>query len=114
MNKKKLAKNAKAITKAGGKFALKGIKYAGIGVLGATDLAARGVNTVAAMTCSIASVAVKCVVKSLARIKVAGHKSVWVFLYRSWHILDYLCWCKRECAITIGSCLNNIKCRVSR
>ena len=47
MNKKKLAQNAKAITKAGGKYALKGIKYAGIGVLGATDLAARGVNKVA-------------------------------------------------------------------
>lgn len=44
--KRKLAENAKAVTAQAGKFTLKGIKYAGIGLLSAADLATRGADTI--------------------------------------------------------------------
>ncbi len=47
MNKKKLSKNAKAVTNTAGKYALKGIKLAGKGVLTATELAGKATQSVA-------------------------------------------------------------------
>ena len=45
MNKKrKLADSAKAISKAAGKFTLKGIQLAGLGLLSATEIASRGAD----------------------------------------------------------------------
>lgn len=47
MKKKKLAKNAKAVTATAGKFALKGLKLAGKGVLTGTELAGKATGAIA-------------------------------------------------------------------
>lgn len=47
MNKRKLAKNAKAVTSTAGKYALKGIKLAGKGLLTSTELAGQGIQKIA-------------------------------------------------------------------